>query len=125
MERPFLSSFSKCFFISKALQQRQIQQTPTSIGDEINAILVSFQWVSKHLLNEDKASGGCHGLFICAKAKRQQQMFSVAKAKRQLQLRQGEIDLVNILFLKASTFNLCYITNCKECIIINFSNNRF
>ncbi|AVK86519.1 hypothetical protein C3943_25085 [Lysinibacillus sp. B2A1] len=31
-------------------------------------------------------------LFICAKAKRQQQMFSVAKAKRQLQLRQGEID---------------------------------
>ncbi|MDM5234574.1 hypothetical protein [Lysinibacillus pakistanensis] len=31
--------------------------------------------------------------FICAKAKRQQQMFSVAKAKRQLQLRQGEIDI--------------------------------
>ncbi|MGE7129457.1 hypothetical protein [Lysinibacillus xylanilyticus] len=43
-------------------------------------------------------------LFICAKAKRQRQMFSVvkaqrqrqmfsvAKAKRQLQLRQGEID---------------------------------
>ncbi|MGE8001572.1 hypothetical protein ACQKOF_23590 [Lysinibacillus sp. NPDC093190] len=31
-------------------------------------------------------------LFICAKAQRQQQMFSVAKAKRQLQLRQGEID---------------------------------
>ncbi|MGE7951082.1 hypothetical protein [Lysinibacillus xylanilyticus] len=29
---------------------------------------------------------------FCAKAKRQQQMFSVAKAKRQLQLRQGEID---------------------------------
>ncbi|MGE8000382.1 hypothetical protein ACQKOF_17220 [Lysinibacillus sp. NPDC093190] len=31
-------------------------------------------------------------LFICAKAKRQRQMFSVAKAKRQLQLRQGEIE---------------------------------
>ncbi|WP_374966710.1 hypothetical protein [Lysinibacillus sp. RS5] len=31
-------------------------------------------------------------LFICAKAKRQRQMFSVAKAKRQLQLHQGEID---------------------------------
>ncbi|MGE7926790.1 hypothetical protein [Lysinibacillus xylanilyticus] len=31
-------------------------------------------------------------LFICAKAKRQRQMISVAKAKRQLQLRQGEID---------------------------------
>ncbi|AVK82510.1 hypothetical protein C3943_02575 [Lysinibacillus sp. B2A1] len=37
-------------------------------------------------------------LFICAKAKRQQQMFSVAKAKRQLQLRQGEIDK-RIVFL--------------------------
>jgi hypothetical protein len=33
-----------------------------------------------------------NALFICAKAKRQRQMFSVAKAKRQLQLRQGEID---------------------------------
>jgi len=25
----------------------------------MKAVLVSFQWVSKHLLNEDKASGGC------------------------------------------------------------------
>ncbi len=26
-----------------------------------NAVLVPFKWVSKHLLNEDIASGGCHG----------------------------------------------------------------
>ncbi|MDM5231096.1 hypothetical protein [Lysinibacillus pakistanensis] len=58
---PIFIFIQQMFFISKALQQRQIQQTPTSIGDEINANLVSFQWVSKHLLNEDKASGGCHG----------------------------------------------------------------
>ncbi|WP_283175734.1 hypothetical protein [Lysinibacillus sp. Bpr_S20] len=32
-----------------------------------------------------------NALFICAKAKRQLQMVSVAKAKRQLQLRQGKI----------------------------------
>ncbi|MDM5249517.1 MULTISPECIES: hypothetical protein [unclassified Lysinibacillus] len=34
---------------------------------------------------------------FCAKAKRQQQMFSVAKAKRQLQLHQGEIDFELLL----------------------------
>ncbi|WP_143114654.1 hypothetical protein [Lysinibacillus sp. FJAT-14222] len=34
-------------------------------------------------------------LFICAKAKRQLQMFYVAKAKRQLQLCQGIIDSGN------------------------------
>ncbi|WP_223556651.1 hypothetical protein [Lysinibacillus sphaericus] len=33
-----------------------------------------------------------NALFICAKAKRQQQLFICAKAKRQQQLRQGEID---------------------------------
>jgi len=37
------------------------QKTPTSTGGEMNAVLVLFQWVSKHLLNEDKAPGGCHG----------------------------------------------------------------
>ncbi|QPQ30318.1 hypothetical protein [Lysinibacillus sp. JNUCC 51] len=37
-------------------------------------------------------------LFICAKAKRQRQMFSVAKAKRQLQLRQGEIDSESVYY---------------------------
>jgi len=26
------------------------QKTPTSIGGEMNAIFVPFQWVSKHLL---------------------------------------------------------------------------
>ena len=38
------------------------QKTPTSTGGEMNAVLFPFQWVSKHLLNEDKASGGCHGI---------------------------------------------------------------
>jgi len=27
----------------------------------MNAVLFPFQWMTKHLLNEDKASGGCHG----------------------------------------------------------------
>ena len=31
------------------------QKTPTSIGGEMNAIFVPFQWGSKHLLNKDKS----------------------------------------------------------------------
>jgi len=31
------------------------QKTPTSIGGEMNAIFVPFQWMSKHLLNKDKS----------------------------------------------------------------------
>ncbi|WP_374965021.1 hypothetical protein [Lysinibacillus sp. RS5] len=38
-------------------------------------------------MRKRSVSGKC---FICAKAKRQQQMFSVAKAKRQLQSAQSE-----------------------------------
>ncbi|WP_423471719.1 hypothetical protein [Lysinibacillus agricola] len=38
-------------------------------------------------MRKRSVSGNC---FICAKAKRQQQMFSVAKAKRQLQSAQSE-----------------------------------
>ena len=36
--------------------KRQLQKTPISEGSEMNADVVPFQWVSKHLLNEDKAS---------------------------------------------------------------------
>ncbi|QGG52482.1 hypothetical protein [Lysinibacillus pakistanensis] len=35
---------------AKVKRQRQIQKTPTSTGGEMNAILVRFQWVSKHQL---------------------------------------------------------------------------
>jgi len=64
-----LSSFSRsflceseataanCFFCSES----KATVTSTFIGEEINADLVSFQWVPKHRLIEDKASGGCHG----------------------------------------------------------------
>ncbi|WP_342515341.1 hypothetical protein MKY34_19120 [Sporosarcina sp. FSL K6-1522] len=45
-------------FVLKA--KRQLQKTSTSIGGEMNAVLFPVQWVFKHLLNEDKASGGCH-----------------------------------------------------------------
>jgi len=41
--------------------KRQLQKAPTFEGGEINADVVPFQLVSKKLLNEDKASGGCHG----------------------------------------------------------------
>jgi len=40
-----------------------------------------FQWLLKHLLNEDNASGGCHGFLIVH-----------AQLKIRTQLRQGEID---------------------------------
>ena len=47
------------FLVAKA--KRQLQETPISIGGKINVVIIPFLWVSKHLLNEDKASGGCHG----------------------------------------------------------------
>ncbi|MGE7929153.1 hypothetical protein [Lysinibacillus xylanilyticus] len=47
------------FLVAKA--KRQLQETPISIGGKINMVIIPFLWVSNHLLNEDKASGGCHG----------------------------------------------------------------
>ncbi|MGY3188041.1 hypothetical protein [Lysinibacillus sp. TE18511] len=46
------------FFVAKA--KRQLQTIPISEGGEMIADMVPIQRVSKHLLNEDNASGGCH-----------------------------------------------------------------
>jgi hypothetical protein len=37
------------------------QKTATSMGGEMDTVLFPVQCVFKHSLNEDKASGGCHG----------------------------------------------------------------
>jgi len=63
---------------------------------EMDEVVTSLQAVSKYLLNENKASGGCHGFskewIVRAQFKIRTHWLSVAKAKRQQQLRQGEID---------------------------------
>jgi len=51
------SDSNKLFFCSES----NATVTSTFIGEEMNADLVPFQWVPKHRLNEDKASGGYHG----------------------------------------------------------------
>ncbi len=53
------SDSSKMFFCSES----NATVTSTFIGEEMNADLVPFQWIPKHRLIEDKASGGCHGYF--------------------------------------------------------------
>jgi len=62
------------------------QKTLTSTGGEMNAVLIPFQWVSKHLLNEDKASGGCHGIG--------KEFFVQAQSRFRTQLCRGIIDLI-------------------------------
>lgn len=54
------------------------------LGGEMNAVLVPFQWVSKRLLNEDKAFGGCHGF--------SKEGIVQAQFKIRTQLCQGEIN---------------------------------
>ncbi|MEY9970228.1 hypothetical protein ABH966_000590 [Lysinibacillus sp. RC46] len=55
----------------------------------MNADGIPFQWVYKHLLNENKAFGRI--VYLCESEASAANVFC-AKAKRQRQLRQGEID---------------------------------
>ncbi|MFC5588230.1 hypothetical protein ACFPRA_05010 [Sporosarcina soli] len=52
-----LSSFSKSFVLKA---KRQLQKAPASTGGEMMRFGLPVQRVFKCLLNEDKASGGCH-----------------------------------------------------------------
>lgn len=77
-------------FISLLLSFFMLEQTGEDIvylhseEDSHLGVLVPFQWVSKHLLNEDKASAGCHGF--------SKEGIIRGQFKIWTQLRQGEID---------------------------------
>lgn len=80
-------SFLLSFFMLEQTREDIVylhSEEDSHLGGEMNAVLVPFQWVSKRLLNEDKASGGCHGF--------SKEGIVQAQFKIRTQLCQGEIN---------------------------------